>query len=74
MKVRDLTHTERAVYEAARADTPAERWRIEADVSERRGEPAATAREYQRQYEQEAAQRWQQVAAMKAQTPALEGA
>jgi hypothetical protein len=62
----DLTHTERAVYEAARADTLAERWRIEADIAERRGEPSEIDRQYQRQYEQEAAMRWQQLAALKA--------
>ena len=73
MNVRDLTHTERAVYEAARADTLAERWRIEADVSERRGEPSATARDYQRQYEREAAERWQQVTQLKEHKRALEG-
>jgi hypothetical protein len=61
-----LTHVERAVYDAARADTLAERWRIEADIAERRGHPSEIDRQYQAEYEQEAAQRWQQVAAVKA--------
>lgn len=73
MDVRDLTHTERAVYEAARAETIADRWRIEAEIAQRRGEPPAIARDYQRQYEREAAERWQQVAQLKEHKRALEG-
>ena len=62
---RDLTHTERVVYEAARAETRAQRWRIEAEIAERRGDPAAFAREQQRDYEAEAAERWRLFASLK---------
>ena len=66
MGLTDLSHTERVLYEAARADTRAQRWRIEAEIAERRGEPAAFAREQQREHEAEAAERWVMFAALKA--------
>ena len=68
----NLSTIERAVYEAARADALADRWRIDGEVSQRRGEPSDSAREYQREYEAEAADRWQQVARLKAGAVAAE--
>ena len=73
MNANNLNAIERTIYEAARAETLADRWRIDAEVSERRREAAGNAREYQRRYEAEAADRWRQLATLKAQTPALEG-
>ena len=65
MDTRDLTHVELLAYEAGQADARAQRWRIDAEISERRGEPSASAREYQAQYEAEAADRWRQLAKAK---------
>ena len=61
----DLTHIETLAYEAGLADARAQRWRIEAEIAERRGEPSETDREYQRQYEAEAADRWRELAKAK---------
>jgi hypothetical protein len=61
----DLTETERLAYQAGRDQARADRWRIDAEISERRGEPSNTAREYQRQHEAEAANAWRQLAAAK---------
>lgn len=65
LSANDLTETERLAYEAGRDQAHADRWRIDAEISERRGEPSETARQYQRQYEAEAADRWRQLAAAK---------
>jgi hypothetical protein len=61
----DLSPIERLAYEAGHADAQAQRWRIDAEISERRGEPSDIARGYQAQYEREAAERWRQLAEAK---------
>ena len=61
----NLTPVERAVYEAARAEAHAQRWRIEADLRERDGDDASHLRQYQRDYEAEAGDRWQRLAELK---------
>jgi hypothetical protein len=73
MDLRDLTHTERVVYEAAQAEARAQRWRIEADLRERDGQDATFCRKQQQQYEREAADRWRHLAALKEDKRALEG-
>ena len=65
MTAPNLTPRERAIYDAARAEAQADRWRIEGDIEARNGKPAAISREYQRQYEAEAADAWRRLAALK---------
>ena len=65
MDINQLTKTERLAYEAGRADARATRWRIEADLQARDGQPTATAREYQAQFEAEAADAWRKLAEAK---------
>ena len=63
----DLTPTERAIYDAARAEAQADRWQIDAEIAERRGEHSEIARGYPRQYAAEAADAWRRLAGLKAQ-------
>jgi hypothetical protein len=65
MKLTDLTSIERLAYEAGRDQAHADRWRIDAEISERRGEPSEAARQYQAQYQAEADDRWRQLAEAK---------
>jgi hypothetical protein len=64
-----LTATERLAYEAGRDQAHADRWRIDAEISERRGEPSETARQYQAQYQAEADDAWRRLAEAKGLTP-----
>ena len=63
----DLTPTERAIYDAARAEAHADRWRIVGDLEERDGKPSAVSRHYQAEYEAEAADAWRRLEDLRAQ-------
>ena len=67
-----LTEAERAIYDAARAEALADRWRIDADLRERDGDDASQCRQYQRRHEGEAADAWRRLAALKERKHALE--
>ena len=62
-----LSEAERAVYDAARAEALADRWRIDADLRERDGGDASQCRQYAQRYETEAADAWRRLAEFKAQ-------
>ena len=53
-----LSEAERAIYDAARAEALAERWRTDADLRERDGGDASLCRQYVDRYEAEAAEAW----------------
>ena len=65
LTLNDLSPTERLAYEAGMADARAQAWRIDADIDERDGKASAVSREYQRQYEAEAAELWRALAEAK---------
>ena len=67
MNFNDLSPIERLAYEAGQADARAQAWRIDADIDDRDGKPSTVARQYQAEYEAEAAAAWRQLTALKAQ-------
>ena len=75
MNVRDLTHAEWLAYEAGKAVAAADRWRAQAEESERAGHQGAAgiSREAEREAQAEANDAWHQLAALKEHKRALEG-